>query len=365
MQKTQKANKAKASKTAETFVAPEEHRPLLSEVSGFIASLGRRDAAEALELGRQLIRVKSVLPEKSFGKWLKLECGMTVRNAWNHTIRVEKFTVEQQELLIAAAVKPTVMTIIATADAPVITELLGRILSGEQFTVSKVKQRIKGDTPAKAATEGGGANGLRRAVDARVKVDLEVINKLVKRSLKAVELIVADIRKGKHVPKTRLATAVEADCQKAGILLSAVISPRGSDAPLPVEWEKARQIISRLGDSPRYPGREEFHDWVVDAALPALRFVVLGEAFPGTAALIGQVAVDIADDGENNTAEHDADQATAAVADGLLNEEINGGAGDHAKEAPARTRLANVPSIAPIELSAPEPEVQAESAANV
>lgn len=365
MQKTLKAAKAKASNTAETFIAPEEHRPLLSEVSGFIASLGRRDTAEALELGRQLIRVKSVLPAKSFGKWLKLECGMTVRNAWNHTTPVEVLTVEQQELLIAAAVKPTVMTIIATSDAPVITELLGRILSGEQFTVSKVKQRIKGDTPAKAAAESGGANGLRRAVDARVKADLEVINKLVKRSLKAVELIVADIRKGKHVPKTRLATEVEADCQKAGILLSAVISPRGSDAPPPIEWEKARQIISRLGDSPRYPGREEFHDWVVDAALPALRFVVLGEAFPGTAGAIGQAAVAIADDGEHDAAEHDADQAISAVTDEPLNEEIGGGAGGHADEAPARTRVSKVPSIALVELSAPEPEVQAERAANV
>jgi hypothetical protein len=364
MPKTQKADKAKASKTAETFVAPEEHRPLLSEVSGFIASLGRRDAAEALELGRQLIRVKSVLPEKSFGKWLKLECGMTVRNAWNHTIRVEVFTVEQQELLIAAAVKPTVMTTIATAEAPVITELLSRILSGEQFTVSKVKQRIKGDTPATTATESGGATGLRRAGEARMKVDLEVFTKLVKGSLKAVELIVADIRKGKHVAKTKLATAVEADCQKAGILLSAVISPRGSDAPLPVEWEKARRIIARLGDSQRYPGREEFHDWVVDEALPALRFVVLGEAFPGTAGVIAHAEVSIPDEGENDAAEQHANPDATAVANEPLSEESDSGAGDHAKEAPARTRLAKVPSLAPVEMSSPEPEIQTEGAVN-
>lgn len=103
--------------------------------------------------------------------------------------------------------------------------------------------------------------------------------------------------------KTKLAEKVEANCQKASDLLRSAISPVQSASAETVEWEKARRVIARLGDSPRWPGKSEFPDWVVEQALPALRFAVLGTPLSGegTGADISPVAVKaigLSEDGE-------------------------------------------------------------------
>lgn len=365
MRTKMQALRAKTNKVVKLMI-DEKDQPLVKEVEDNIASMGRNNTEGAYLLGQQLARVNAVLPEKTFGRWMKKRCGYTPRKG-RYYVSIHENLQAFRERLVAAGVVPTVMFVLSSAALAEIEAVLSVFENGQRLNVGQVKHMMKPQKEAseQQPTEVGGAAGLRRAAEAKLKAELELFTKLVKRSHKAVELIVADIRNGKHVAKTKVAAVVEKDCQQAGMLLSAVISPRGSDAPLPIEWVKARQIISRLGDSPRYPGREEFHDWVVEEVLPALRFVVLGEASSGTAGSIGQAAVGIVDEGENNTAAHDADPATTSVADEPANEEIDGGAGDHAKEAPARTRVAKVPSIAPVELSAPEPEVQTEGAVNV
>lgn len=274
-QKTQNRAEAK-------FVAPTEHQSLLSEVSGFIAAVWRHDTATALEVGRRLARAQEVLPEKSFGRWVKQDCGMTTRQAWNYTICVKVFTLEQQEQLVACAVKPTLMTTLATAQGDKIEELLARIVAGERFTVSQLKTLIKGNAPNKAEANLGGAAGLLRAAQAKLKAESDMFSKLAKLILKAVEQADADLRKGKHVAKTTLAANVETDCRKASALLSSVVEPVQYVATAPSEWEKARQIMARLGDAPRWPGKAEFPEWIMENVTPALRFVVHGKA-TGTA----------------------------------------------------------------------------------
>lgn len=283
MRTKSQALRAAANKVVKQLSIDEEHQSLVTEVEGHIASMIRKNTDGAYLLGEQLARVKAVLPEKTFGKWVKLRCAYTPRQA-RYYIAIYEHLQPYRERLVAAGVLPTVMFVLSSAEPDKIEAVLAVFERGERLTVGQVKIKVKPQTDAseQKPAETGGAAGLRRAVEARVKVDLSVFDKLAKKSLKAVELMCADIRKGKHVAKTKLAAAVETDCQKAGILLSGVISPRGSNAPLSAEWEKARQIIARLGDSPRYPGREEFADWLVEQVLPALRFVVNGEAFAKT-----------------------------------------------------------------------------------
>ncbi|CAN7666297.1 hypothetical protein LJR030_002869 [Rhizobium sp. LjRoot30] len=318
MRTKMQALRAKANKVVKLMIE-EEHQPLVTEVEGNIASMVRKNTDGAYLLGQQLARVKAVLPEKTFGKWVKQRCGYTPRQA-RYYIAIHEHLQAFRDRLVAAGVLPTVLFVLSSAELEKIEAVLAAFERGERLTVGQVKLMVKPltDAPEKSSASGGAA-GLRRAVEARVKVDLGVINKLVKRSLKAVELLVTDIRKGKHVAKTKLAAAVETDCQKAGILLSGVISPRGSDAPLAVEWEKARQTIARLGDSPRYPGREEFADWLVEQVLPALRFVVHGEALPGIgiADKIAEVSSDSSIEDQEAHAVAPALNADPAMPEGL------------------------------------------------
>lgn len=275
------AKTEKPKKVTELDIAS-EHKALVKQVETTIAAMARKDVEALFARGRELARVKSVLPEKTFGKWVTQRCGYTPRLARLQVAAYENLPL-YHERLVHAKVAPTIVYVLSSAPHEKVEEVVAAVEGGVRLTVGKVKVMIKpeGGVEESKNVPLGGAVGLRRAGEARMKADVDLFTKLAKRSLKAVEQLVVDISRGKHVTKTKLAAAVEADCQKGGILIGGVISPRGSSAPLSVEWEKARQVIARLGDSPRYPGREEFAAWVVDQALPALRFVVHGTALSG------------------------------------------------------------------------------------
>ena len=331
MQTTVESNK---NKPRGQYVVPEEHRKLLKEVAVAVAAIGRLDTAQAFERCRQLSRAKAVLPEKSFGKWIKQDCGLTTRQGWNYII-LQRFDEQQQEQLVAAAVKPTVMATLATAEAAKMAELLTRIGGGEHFTVAQIKQLVKADLPKKAPAAVGGTAGLLRVANAKLKAESDMFGKIAKVVLKAVEQVTADLQNGKHVAKTTLAEKVESQCQKASALLRSVIEPVQSVAVTPKDWEKARQIISRLGDSPRWPGRSAFPVWVTDQVLPALRFVVHGTPISGEqTGSVGALKSSAVDRGDDNLSEVST---------------INNGAETIATPASPghRSRLAATPALAP------------------
>jgi hypothetical protein len=363
MRTKNQALKEKVKKVVKLMIEA-EHQPLVAEVEANLASIVRKDTDKVYLTGYQLSRVKAVLPDGTYEKWIKARCGYTSRQA-RYYVAVHENLQGFRERLVAAGVAPTVLYVLSSAEPEKIEEVLAVVEQGERVTVGQIKRMIKPETEVskKPAVALGGAAGLRRAGEARMKADLDVCSKLTKRSLKAVDALVADLLKGKHVAKTKLASAVEADCQKAGILLQAVISPYGSNFPLPVEWEKARRIVSRLGDAPRYPNREEFPDWLVNEALPALRFVVLGEAFPDTASV--DHLPDEANLIEMNTSSNafDGDDDAVGMEEGLDEEADGEGDPNEAAVIPARALLDVVPSIEPEGLSALEPEAQAEAAA--
>lgn len=104
-------------------------------------------------------------------------------------------------------------------------------------------------------------------------------------------------------PRPSLPKKWKQTARRLAILLRSAISPVQSASAETVEWEKARRVIARLGDSPRWPAKSEFPDWVVEQALPALRFAVLGTPLSGegTGADISPVAVKaigLSEDGE-------------------------------------------------------------------
>lgn len=362
MRTKEQALKKKVKKVAKLMIEA-EHQPLVAEVEANLASMVRKDTDKVYLIGHELSRVKAVLPDGTYEKWVKARCGYTSRQG-RYYVAVHENLQGFRERLVAAAVAPTVLYVLSSAEPAKIEEVLTVVEKGERVTVGQIKRMLKPETEVseKPPVALGGFAALRRAGEARMKADLDVCTKLTKRSLKAVDVLVADLLKGKHVAKTKLASAVEADCQKAGILMDAVISPYGSDFQIPVEWEKARRIVARLGDAPRYPNREEFPDWLVNEALPALRFVVLGEAFPAVAG--ADHTTDETDGDEVNTGSSASDGSDDAVGmDESSDKEADGeGEADEAAVIPARALLDVVPSMEPEELPALEPELQAESA---
>jgi hypothetical protein len=280
MPTTAEAKKAKPKKTKELEIAP-EHLPLVAEVEATMAAMARKDADSIFVRGQELARVKSVLPEKTFGKWVKQRCGFTPRLG-RMTIATFQNLSAFRDRLVNANVPPTVLYALSSASLDKVEEVTAVFDGGLRLTTAEVKAKLKPEGVAQPRDIAlGGAAGLRRAAEAKMKAQLTLFGTKTKLALKAAEKIGAEIAAGKHVPKTKFVGGVERHCQVASDLLRSAIFPVQSASTQPVEWEKARQIISRLGDSPRWPGRTDFHAWVVEEVLPALRFVVHGTPISG------------------------------------------------------------------------------------
>lgn len=285
--------KSKTTKTkkAPDMVIPPEHESLLTEVHEAVKAMGRRTTGQAFDLGFEFARAKAVLPEKMFGRWMSTVCGYTPRQG-RHYVAIHENLQDHRARLEGAAVSPTVMFVLASAPPGKVQEVLTAIESGPRLTVGQVKSLIKeGDelAPERAVTVGGMA-GLRRAAEAKLKDELTLFTELSKRILKAVEPIAKLLSEGKHVSKKSLAVKVEVDAFKAASLLRSVIFPKqvdvsqtsnpGPDNALDGGWAGAPAVFGRLGDSPRWPGKDEFPTWVIDTVFPMLRFVVHGDPLP-------------------------------------------------------------------------------------
>ncbi len=253
--------------------------------------MGRSTAGQAFERGFQFARAKAVLPEKMFGRWMSTVCGYTPRQGRNY-VAIHEHLQDWRARLEEAAVAPTVMFVLASATPPKVEEVLTIIERGERLTVGQVKAMTKTAADAEAQAKGaiGGAAGLRRAAEAKMKDEVAFFTQLAKRILKAVEEAAAVIASGKSLSKKALADKIEIDGCKASLLLSSVIYPKQVDpeqggtqvaeANLPSGWASVPSLITRLGESSRWPSKEEFPAWVTGKVLPTLRFVVHGDPFP-------------------------------------------------------------------------------------
>ncbi|MDZ7603083.1 MAG: hypothetical protein U1A06_17100, partial [Hoeflea sp.] len=256
-----------------------------------ITELDRDSTAHAFKLGETFAEVKSIVPEKSFGKWLNGFSNYSVRSAWNYTSVHERLQ-DHREQLVASAVMPSVMFVLAKCDPPLMESLVARIATGERLKVKDVKLAL-GGAPKQESNisplDVGGLAGLRKASDVKMATDMAEFQRLTKSILAEVEDAVKPLAEGKRVVKNSLAAMIELDCRHACELLNAIIAPltpyafdeRRTWRPVELDkstgWGQAQKLLHRLGMEPDWPGSTEFGPWVRDEVMPMLRFVVHGE----------------------------------------------------------------------------------------
>lgn len=288
---TQKTKKTKAKARVLT---PEEreHAPLLSEVAAAVAAVKRRDAEQSYELGEHLARAKGVLPEKALGSWVKEQCGFTPRLARSY-IAVHTHLQDFRSRLVAAAVKPTILLTLASADPQKVEEVVEAIEADGRLSVVQVKRMLKpAGTEDAAAPAAGGRQGLMRAAQEKLKTHTAHFAKEAAVVLKQVEVAVTTLQAGKHVAKTALFDKLGSAAGRARDHLSNAVETEADR-----DWKAVSSTLGRLSDLPRWPGRVEFPDWLIGEVLPRLRFAVLGasetsapDASPEIAEVIPQVA---------------------------------------------------------------------------
>ncbi|WEX89027.1 hypothetical protein PZN02_001568 [Sinorhizobium garamanticum] len=260
-------------------------------------SLGRRTTAQAFEIGGYLVRAKSILPEKALGAWIKTVCKFTPKTGRNY-MAVHANLAEYKERLEAAAVAPTVLFVLAHAEQPDVERVISAIETGEQLTVAQVKAMVGVEAKRKSATTDdalnvGGLAGLRKAAELKTTQDVTQFHGLMSAVLKRVEKAMEPIAKGRAVKKGMLQEAIVYDCRHAHDLLNSIAAPmkaemvahvnwRPAHLPTGSAWRTVQALLHRMGGVDGWPDRTEFVGWLQDEVIPALRFVVHGEALTST-----------------------------------------------------------------------------------
>jgi hypothetical protein len=318
----------------------------LTEIVARVVSLHRKSTAQVFELGECLAEAKSVQPEKRFGRWLKENCGYSVRSAWNF-ISVHERLADHRERLEKHAITSTALIELAKAEPDQIESVLDLYDDGKSLKPSEIKALVGGkkEEPGEDADlrQLGGKAGLQKMAAAKLKSDMEEFYRLAALVLEELEEAVSRVTAGKRIIIRALAFGVELRARHASDLFKDIAAPL-----LPVEhlprgnlshakigdqtgWGAVQDSLYRLGGVGSWPAKDEMEKWVIEVAHPALRFAVHGEPYvantPSAAAPVTEVAKTESDVTRNDQIlvekEAEADETTPAISDAELDATLN------------------------------------------
>lgn len=265
--------------------------------------------AHAFDLGETFAELKSLVPQKSFGKFLSTFSNYSVRNAWNYSSVYERLQ-DHRDQLIASAVAPTVMFEIAKGDKDQIDGLVARIATGERLKGKDVKAALGGSTKRESVIsplDVGGSAGLRKVAELKANTDIAEFELRVKRILDHVTEALAQKALGKRVVKSKLADDIEILSRHAHDLFKVIAAPIGPHSWNPkgnwevgrvqdgTSWGRVQRLLRQLGGAEGWPAATELTDWLAQEVTPALRFVVHGE--PMTCAPVAADSAVTSEDG--------------------------------------------------------------------
>jgi len=120
---------------------PDDVRPVVIAAAAAIRARIRRTTEDMLEIGNQLIAIKSSLPHGAWREWLAAEFEMSERSAQGF-MQAAAFAAETKSANFADLAPSTVSRLIA-APAPVRASLLSRVEAGENVKLSDVEIEIR------------------------------------------------------------------------------------------------------------------------------------------------------------------------------------------------------------------------------
>ncbi|KJS15548.1 MAG: hypothetical protein VR78_08800 [Hoeflea sp. BRH_c9] len=273
-------------------LAPEVQARLAAIVAEIVA-VHRKSTAQVFDVGGWMAEAKSLQPQKGYGRWLKENCGYTVRSAWSF-ISVHERLGDYRARLEKHAFTTTPLFELAKGEPDQISAVLDQFDEGKHLTGAEIKTIVSGnETKAEDAdpTQIGGKLGLQKMAAAKLKSDMVEFHRLTALVLVELEDAVARVDAGKRIVMRSLANEVEIDARHASDLFKDIAAPlrasefnqRGNlshaDIGRQTGWGAVQHSLFRLGGAGSWPARDEMEKWVVEVAHPALRFAVHGDPF--------------------------------------------------------------------------------------
>lgn len=367
--KTRAENHTAAKKKVRAARAPKENDEALSpevearltEIVARVASLHRKSTSQVFELGECLAEAKSVQPIKRYGRWLKENCGYSVRSAWSF-ISVHERLADHRERLEQHAIGSTALIELAKGEPDQIEDVIKQLDDGTSFKPTEIKALVGGKKD-EAEERGdlmqlGGKVGLQKMAAAKLKSSTVEFHRLTAAVLAGVEEAIARHASGKRIVMTALAADVEINARHASDLFKDVVAPLVPVQHMPkanleherfgleTGWGAVQHSLYRLGGVGSWPVRDEMEQWVIDVAHPALRFAAHGEPYvvstkPATAPVFDVTKAEINVTNNNQTMvekETDADETTSSVSDAELDTTLSTLTATN--KAPAEARMA-------------------------
>lgn len=292
-QKRGKGKPAAGAAAAAGDLAPETDNALRRALEKIVA-LNRDSTHHAFELGACFAEIKALVPERGFGKCLKVFTDYTVRSAWNYISVHERLEV-YRDALLKHAVLPTVMFELAKGEPAQIEAVIARMADGERIRVKDVREMLGTKPKRKSDTEilnAGGPDGLRKIAEWKFEQDAVQFGGLVSGVLCAVEKALEPAAVGRAVRKNALQDKIVHDCRHAHDLINSLAAPlqaqmvktehwRSAKLPKGTVWRQVQDLLYRMGGVEEWPAKVDFVPWLQNEVVPLLRFVVHGEPLPG------------------------------------------------------------------------------------
>ncbi|MCZ4290806.1 hypothetical protein [Hoeflea alexandrii] len=349
--KTRAENNAVTKKKVRAALAPKENDdPLspeaearLAELVKRIVSLHRKSTGQVFELGECLAEAKSVQPIKRYGRWLKENCGYSVRSAWSF-ISVHERLADHRERLEQHAVGSTALIELAKGEPDQIEDVIKQFDEGKSLKPTEIKRLVGGKKDEAAdPRQLGGKAGLQKMAAAKLKSDMDEFHRLATLVLTELEDAISRVTAGKRMIMRSLANEVELYARHASDRFKDIAAPLQPVDHLPrgnlshgkiadqTGWGAVQRSLYRLGGADSWPVRDEMEKWVIEVAHPALRFAVHGEPYVVSANLpavpvldVAKVEIDVTKNDQIMVEkEDDADETTPSISDAELDATLN------------------------------------------
>ncbi len=274
----------------------EDQNGILEDVTRKLRLLNRMSTEHAFAIGQEFQRAKAIIPPKSFGRWLKPVAGYSVKAA-SYYISVHENLADYKDRLIAAAVAPTTMFIMARGAKVGIETALRAFENGERLTGKQVQAIFDADNGIGRSEEtpillnAPGLAGLKKAAAAKQAAEIALFRAMIASIRQEVQAALKPLERRRPVFKKHLADKIALDCRHAHDLLCSIAVPvkpglfpynnwthgtfdKGTD------WYKVQMLLFRAGSVEAWPDRSDFVEWLLYEMLSGLASYSTTSLFP-------------------------------------------------------------------------------------